>query len=79
MLNMPTSNIWLDVEHSVGAIYLTVMNLPWYLRFNQQNVMLIGLIPKPKEPEHDINPLLVAGFNLFIVIAYYRGSLHLHS
>ena len=43
----------------MGAIYSTIMNLPRQLRFRQENVMFIGLIPGPKEPKRDINPFLV--------------------
>jgi len=34
------------------------MNLPWTMRFRQENVLLIGLIPGPTEPKTDINPFL---------------------
>jgi hypothetical protein len=44
--------------YSVGAIYLTIMNLPRTMRFKQENVILVGLIPGPKEPENDINDYL---------------------
>ena len=41
--------------HSVGVIYLTVMNLPRSVRFKRQNVILVGVIPGPSEPKHNIN------------------------
>lgn len=44
--------------YAVGAMYLTIMNLPRTMRFKQENVILIGLIPGPKEPENDINDYL---------------------
>ena len=31
-------------------MYLTILNLPRKIRFKQENVLLIGLIPGPKEP-----------------------------
>ena len=31
------------------------MNLPRAIRYKQENVLLIGLIPGLKEPDHDIN------------------------
>lgn len=40
---------------SVGAIYLTIMNLPRSIRFKRENVILIGVLPGPSEPKHDIN------------------------
>ena len=45
-------------SYAVGAMYLTIMNLPRTMRFKQENVILIGLIPGPKEPENDINDYL---------------------
>ena len=41
--------------YSVGAIYMTVMNLPRDMRYKRENVILGGLIPGPKEPS-DNNP-----------------------
>lgn len=41
--------------YSVGVIYLTVMNLPRSVRFKRQNILLIGILPGPSEPKHDIN------------------------
>lgn len=43
------------VNYSVGAIYCTIMNLPQSVRYKQENVLLVGLIPGPHEPEYDIN------------------------
>ena len=34
------------------------MNLPRTLRFKLENLILIGIIPGPSEPSHDINPYL---------------------
>ena len=58
MLNIDWFRLCKHIEYSVGAIYLTVMNLPRTLQFKQENVILIGLIPGPSEPPHDINPFL---------------------
>ena len=41
--------------YSVGAICLTVMNLPRSQRFKRQNIILIGIISGPFEPAHDMN------------------------
>jgi len=59
MLNVDWFKPCKHTEYSLGAIYLTFMNLPRTLRFRQENVMLIGLIPGPNEPKRDINPFLV--------------------
>ena len=44
--------------YSVGAIYGVLMNLPREMRYKRENVILIGLIPGRKEPDHDINTFL---------------------
>lgn len=38
-------------QHSEGAVYLTVLTLPRDERYHQENVMVIGVIPGPKEPK----------------------------
>ena len=45
-------------ESSVGAIYMTVMNLPHNLRFKREFMICLGIIPGPKEPKRDINSYL---------------------
>ena len=45
-------------QASIGAIYLTVLNLPFQTRFKRQNVILLGIIPGPSEPARDINQYL---------------------
>ena len=45
-------------EASVGAIYLTVMNFPYYARFKRENLLLVSIIPGPHEPKRDINSFL---------------------
>lgn len=45
-------------ESSVGAIYLTVFNLPYYARFKREFVILLGIIPGPSEPKRDVNSFL---------------------
>ena len=45
-------------EYSLGALYLVLLNLPREIRFRKENILLVGLIPGPKEPEHDVNPFL---------------------
>ena len=47
MLNIDWFTPCTHTEYSLGTIYLTFMNLPRKLRFRQENVILIGLIPGP--------------------------------
>lgn len=58
-LNVEYFKSYKHIEYSVGAIYLTVMNLPHKIRYKQENVILVGLIPGPKEPSLNILRLLV--------------------
>ena len=58
MLNMDFFQPYKHVQYSLGAIYITVLNLPRELQNKAQNVILIGLIPGPHEPKHDINSFL---------------------
>ena len=42
-------------NHSVGVIYLVLVNLPREIRFRKKNVIIIGVIPGPKKPKGNIN------------------------
>ena len=43
-------------QTSIGVIYLTVLNLPRYLRYKRENVILVGIIPGPNEPKGQLIP-----------------------
>lgn len=58
MLNIDWFKPCKHIEYSIGAIYLTVMNLPRNLRFKQENVLLVGLLPGPREPKHNVNAFI---------------------
>lgn len=36
--------------YAVGAIYLTILNLPRNIRYKLENIILVGVLPGPKEP-----------------------------
>ena len=57
-LNVDWFNPYTHTQHSEGAIYLTILNLPREKRFLQENVILAGVIPGPKEPSLNINSFL---------------------
>ena len=42
---------------AVGVIYLTIMNLPRTIRYKLENIIIVGVIPGPNEPQN-INPYL---------------------
>ncbi|XP_077866482.1 uncharacterized protein LOC144354692 [Saccoglossus kowalevskii] len=44
--------------YSVGALYMVINNLPREERFKEENVLLIGLLPGPKEPKKEMNSYL---------------------
>ena len=56
-LNVDWFQPFKHVTDSVGAIYITILNLPRYLRYRPENIILCGVIPGPKEPK-DLNVYL---------------------
>ena len=58
MLNLDFFQPYKYIQYSLGAIYMTVLNLPCGIRNKPENVMLVGLIPGPQEPKHDLNSFL---------------------
>lgn len=63
-LNVDWFNPFCDLEqYSCGAIYLTINNLPRADRYKMENVILVGVMPDPKEPQcadlnHYLRPLV---------------------
>lgn len=58
-LNVDWFQPYKDTQHSTGAIYLTIQNLPREERNLKKNVLLVGLIPGSREPSTaDINYFL---------------------
>ena len=58
MMNMDFFQPYKHIQYSMGAIYVTILNLPRSVRNKQENTVLVGLIPGPHEPRHDINAFL---------------------
>src|SRR2546423_12646047 len=51
------------IPTSIGAIYLTILNLPRHIRYLKHNVILVGVIPGPSEPSvteihHYLEPMV---------------------
>ena len=60
-LTIPNADVFQPFKYttySVGAIYAVVLNLPQNLRYKRENVLLIGLIPGPQEPQKTMNSYL---------------------
>ncbi len=51
-LNVDWFQPYNHITESIGAMYLVINNLPRHMRFKQHNVILVGLIPGPREPEN---------------------------
>ncbi len=51
-------NPYEQTPYSIGAIYLSIMNLPRSERYKEENILLVGLIPGPTEPKQHINHFL---------------------
>ena len=58
MINVDWFQPFKHTPYSVGVIYVTVINLPCHLRHNRENIILVGIIPGPQEPSHDINTFI---------------------
>ena len=57
-LNIDWFNPYEQTPYSIGAIYLSVSNLPRSERYKEKNIILVGLIPGPTEPKQHINHFL---------------------
>ena len=55
MLNIDWFQPHKQLSYSVGAIYLSVLNLPRSMRYKLENTCLVGRIPGPHEPEITVN------------------------
>lgn len=58
MMNVDWYQPFKNSPYSVGVIYLAILNLPREERFKQENIILVGVIPGPKEPKNNINTYL---------------------
>ena len=58
MLNVDWFNPFKHGTYSMGAIYVSIPYLPRPIRFKEQNTILVGLIPGPKEPTLVLNSYL---------------------
>lgn len=54
MLNIDWFQPYTHTMCSVGVIYFSIMNLPRHIRSKRENIILVGIIPGPEEPKHDI-------------------------
>ena len=57
MMNTDFFQPYKHIQYSMGAIYVTILNLPRGVRSKQENTVLVGLIPGPHEPRHDLGSI----------------------
>ena len=57
-MNVDWFKPFLQTTYSLGAIYLVLLNLPREERYKVENILLVGLIPGPREPPLVINSYL---------------------
>lgn len=58
MLNIDWLQPTLHGSKSICVIYMVVMNLPKKEHFKPENLIVVGIIPGPKDPKHYINSFL---------------------
>lgn len=45
-------------NYSVGVLYLVILNLPRDQRYKMENIIIMGVIPGPKEPKLTMNSFI---------------------
>ena len=58
LINIDWFQPYKDISYSVGVIYAVIINLPRSLRYKEENVIIVGIIPGPHEPKKHINSFL---------------------
>lgn len=58
MMNMDFFQPYKHVQYSVGAIYLTILNLPHDIRNKEENVILVGWPNEPRDINTFLEPLV---------------------
>ena len=58
ILNIDWFQPYSHTQYSLGAIYLAILNLPRQERYLIENIILLGIIPGPKEPKKHVNSFL---------------------
>ncbi|XP_065892610.1 uncharacterized protein [Dysidea avara] len=58
-LNVDFFQPYSHTQYSVGVIYLSLNNLPRSIRYKRENIIIVGIIPGPKEPKLTMNAYLM--------------------
>ena len=54
-INVDWFQPFVHTNYSVAVLYLVILNLPREVRYKIENIILIGVIPGPKEPHLRMN------------------------
>lgn len=57
-INLDWFQPFTHVNYSVGVLYMVILNLPREQQYKMENIILISIIPGPREPKHTINSFL---------------------
>ena len=57
-LNLDWFQPFSHVNYSVGVLYMVILNLPREERYKLENIILVSIIPGPKEPKLTVNSFL---------------------
>lgn len=57
-LNLDWFQPFSHINYSVGVIYMVILNLPREERYKIENIILVSIIPGPKEPKLTVNSFL---------------------
>lgn len=57
-LNVDWFQPFKHTQHSIGVLYIAILNLPREVRFLAENIIIVGIIPGPHEPSKHINSYL---------------------
>lgn len=58
MINVDWFQPYTHTQYSIGAIYVTILNLPRHVRNKKCNIILIGIMPGPREPSKTMNSFI---------------------
>ena len=81
-LNVDWFQPFKHTRYSVGALYMSVLNIPRAYRFKSENVILVGIMPGPKEPKLNMNsylqPIVSELTKLFGGVSMLLNGTHFH-
>ena len=57
-LNLDWFQPFKHISYSVGVLYMVILNLPRQEHYKIENIILVSIIPGPKEPKENVNSFL---------------------